>query len=152
MTHANIPEHRKQQVPLCAEPCKMKTLCFARPFDSMGPIFVKYNDLLRCFGPALDGCKDNKYVTTTHVINSAIVKVSKLTKATKVYRGVAGGVLPESFWRPNDQGVKGGIESAFMSTTFDRNVAMHYASVPGRASLVLEMQSAPRSLAHAHRL
>jgi hypothetical protein len=65
--------------------------------------FVKYNDLLRGFGDALDGCKGNKYVTTSHVINSAIVKSSKLTKATKVYRGVAGGVLPESFWRPNAQ-------------------------------------------------
>jgi|EP00966_Prymnesium_polylepis_P017997 NLR family CARD domain-containing protein 3 len=109
-------------------------------------MFVKYNDLLRGFGPALEGCKDNTYITTIHVINSAIVKVSKLTKATKVYRGVAGGVLPESFWRPNEQGVKGGIESAFMSTTFDRSVAMDYASQPGKASLVLEMQSAPRSL------
>ena len=33
-----------------------------------------------------------------HVINSAIVKSSKLTKAAKVYRGVAGGRLPDSFW------------------------------------------------------
>jgi hypothetical protein len=65
--------------------------------------FVKYNDLLRGFGGALEGCNGNKYVTTTHVINSAIVKASKLTMATKVYRGVAGGVLPASFWRPNAQ-------------------------------------------------
>ena len=106
-----------------------------------GPMFVKYNDLLRGFGPALDGCKGNEYVTTTHVINSAIVKSSKLTKAGKVYRGVAGGALPESFWRPNPQGVKGGVESAFMSTTFDREVAMHYASSQqGRPALVFEMQ------------
>ena len=65
--------------------------------------FVKYNVLLREFGDALEGCKGNKYVTTTHVVNSAIVKMSKLTKATKVYRGVSGGVLPESFWRANAQ-------------------------------------------------
>jgi hypothetical protein len=74
-----------------------------RTTDFMPPRFVKYNDLLRKFGAALEGCKGNKYVTTTHVINSAIVKSSKLTKATKVYRGVAGGLLPESFWRPNKQ-------------------------------------------------
>jgi NLR family CARD domain-containing protein 3 len=80
-------------------------------------------------------------VTTTHVINSAIVKSSKLTKAQKVYRGVAGGVLPESFWRANKQGVKGGIENAFMSTTFDREVAMHYAgSAPGKPALVFEVR------------
>ena len=79
-------------------------------------------------------------MTTTHVINSAIVKASKLTKAAKVYRGVAGGILPESFWRPNKQGVKGGIETAFMSTTHDREVAMQYANVPGKPALVFEMQ------------
>jgi hypothetical protein len=65
--------------------------------------FVKYNDLLRKFGGALEGCLDNKYVTTTHVINSVIVKSSKLTTATKVYRGVEGCVLPKSFWQQNEQ-------------------------------------------------
>ena len=69
-----------------------------------------------------------------------IVKSSKLTRAAKVYRGIAGGLLPDSFWTANEQGVKGGIESAFMSTTFDREVAMHYASQPGRPALVFEMQ------------
>ena len=102
---------------------------------------MKYNDLLREFGANLEGCKGNKYVTTTHVINSAIVKLSKLTIATKVYRGVGGGVLPESFWRPNKQGVKGGIEMAFMSTTFERGVAMEYVkSDRGKPALVFEMQ------------
>ena len=33
-----------------------------------------------------------------------------------------------------------GIESAFMSTTFERDVAMHYASVPGKPALVFEMK------------
>lgn len=103
-------------------------------------MFVKYNDLLRGFGAALAGCKGNRYVTTTHAINSCIVKASKLTKAAKVYRGMAGGVMPESFWEPNAQGVRGGIESAFMSTTFDRSVALHYATVPGKPAIVFEMQ------------
>jgi hypothetical protein len=69
-----------------------------------------------------------------------IVKSSKLTKATKVYRGIVGGLLPETFWTANEQGIKGGIESAFMSTTFDRDVAMHYAQQPGKPALVFEMQ------------
>ena len=73
-------------------------------------MFVKYNDLLRGFGGSLAGCKGNRYITTTHVINSAIVKASKLTRATKVYRGIAGGKLPNSFKVPNAHGVKGGIE------------------------------------------
>ena len=39
--------------------------------------------------------EDTNYATTLHVINSAVVKISKLTKATTVYRGIslAGGQL-----------------------------------------------------------
>ena len=43
------------------------------------------------------------------VINSVIVKSSKLTRASKVYRGISGGLLPERFWEENEQGVKGGV-------------------------------------------
>ena len=105
-----------------------------------GPMFVKYNGMLRGFGPVLDGCKGNRYVTTTHAINSAIIKCSKLTKVGLVYRGVAGGVLPRSFWEVDTMGVRGGIESAFMSTTFDERVAKQYASRPGLPGIVFEMQ------------
>ena len=47
-------------------------------------MFVKYNDLLRGFGGALAGCKGNTYRTTMHVVNSCIIKTSKLTRASKV--------------------------------------------------------------------
>ena len=56
----------------------------------------------------------NLYTTTLHVINSGIVKTSKLTYAGKVYRGVSDMELPETFWNANKHGVKGGIEAAFM--------------------------------------
>ena len=36
----------------------------------------------------------NHYVTTLHCINSAIIKLSKLTKPTLVYRGVSDRGLP----------------------------------------------------------
>ena len=97
--------------------------------------------MLRGFGPALAGCKGNRYVTTAHVLNSCIVKMSKLTKVQPVYRGVAGGVLSERFWTPNAQGIRGGVEAAFLSTTYDREVALHYASVPGKPAIVFEIQS-----------
>ena len=103
-----------------------------------GPMFAKYNDLLRGFGPNSTGT--NRYVTSTHVINSCIVKTSKLTKAQTVYRGIAGGRLPQAFWRPDEYGIRGGVESAFMSTTYNRDVAMHYASKPGQPNIVFEMQ------------
>ena len=41
----------------------------------------------------------NTYTTTLHAINSAIVKLSKLTRATTVYRGISGRVLPEQVRR-----------------------------------------------------
>jgi hypothetical protein len=73
-----------------------------------------------------------------HVLNSCIVKLSKLTVVRKVYRGMANGVLPDEFWTPNDVNVRGGVEAGFMSTTADRNVAAHYAST-GKASTILEL-------------
>ena len=36
-------------------------------------------------------CKGNMYTTTLHAINSAVLKLSKLTGVRKVYRGVGGG-------------------------------------------------------------
>ena len=61
-------------------------------------------------------------------------------KAYRVYRGTKGGVLPQQFWQPNDMNVRGGIELGFMSTTLTRNVAMDYASVVDKPSLVFEIQ------------
>ena len=78
----------------------------------------------------------NKYVTTLHAINSCIVKTGKLTRCSKVYRGMSGMALPPEFWRKNEFGVRGGVENAFMSTTISRDVAMGYASGSGRAGLV----------------
>ena len=43
-----------------------------------------------------------------------------------MYRGVAGGALPEDFWTANDDGVMGGVDMAFMSTSTDRDVALDY--------------------------
>ena len=87
-------------------------------------MFAKYNALLRGAGAALAGCKGNTYRTTMHVINSCIIKTSKLTRAVKVYRGIAGAELPPTFWTPNEYNVRGGIESAFLSTTVKRQVAV----------------------------
>jgi hypothetical protein len=78
--------------------------------------------------------------TTIHVLNSAIIKLSRTQKATKVYRGTKGGVLPQEFWTPNKQNVRGGIELGFMSTTTDRKVALNYAKAEGKPSVVFEMR------------
>ena len=65
------------------------------------------------------------------MINSAVVKLSKLTVANSVYRGVSGGRLPLQFRVANDYGVRGGVDPAFMSTTLDREVALTYAASGG---------------------
>ena len=81
---------------------------------------------------------ENKYTTTLHAINSAVLKLSKLTKAAPVYRGFTGATLPASFFEPNEENVCGGIEYGFSSTTTAEKQAQHYAD--GKASTVFEMR------------
>ena len=108
--------------------------------------FVKYNLVLRGSSALVPHfvdeferlCSGNKYVTSLHACNSAVVKLGKLTSAAIVYRGVSG-LLPEAFWTPNRWGVCGGVENGFMSTTLDRQVAMAYAA-SGAASTVYEIR------------
>lgn len=118
-----------------------------------GPLFVKYNAVLRGIDSSSDhlqremkkycaeregGTKINWYCTTLHCINSAIIKLSKLTRATAVYRGVSDKGLPEQFFKANDCGVRGGVEGAFMSTTENREVALGYATGK-KGSILLEI-------------
>ena len=70
-----------------------------------GPMYVHYNGLLRAAE------KTGDYVTTIHMINSAIVKLGKRTRPMTVYRGVLGGVLPRNFFEPDEFGVMGGVET-----------------------------------------
>jgi len=112
-----------------------------------GPLFQKYNSVLRGkkskssrqFARWYASCKGNQYTTTLHIINSAISKLSQLTIASTVWRGVSGGVLPREFWQPNEYNVRGGVEWAFLSCTADASVAFSYASTRG-AGIVFECQ------------
>ena len=84
-----------------------------------GPLFVKYNLVLRGLSALVPHlveqfellCHGNRYVTTLHACNSAVVKLGKLTRAATVYRGVSG-LLPDEFWTPNQWGVRGGTHAA----------------------------------------
>ena len=88
-------------------------------------MFVWYN--VRVLRKGLKGL----YVTTIHCISSAVIKLSRQQKTATVYRGVAGGILPDSFFTPDDNGAIGGVEAAFMSTSTDREIAMQYARRKG---------------------
>ncbi|KAK3252495.1 hypothetical protein CYMTET_38205 [Cymbomonas tetramitiformis] len=106
-----------------------------------GPMFTKYNSLLR---KVLNGevHTGNRYVNTIIAINSGILKLSKIQKAVKVFRGLSGRVLPEAFWQPNAHGVMGGVEMAFMSATTSEQVALSYAksSEEGKPAFLFEIQ------------
>ena len=114
-----------------------------------GPMYVKYNTVLRSktndrvvVQLAKDLTKGNGYATTIHAINSCVIKLSKLTKAGKVWRGIKDATLPKEFWVPNEMGVRGGIEYGFSSTTTDREQALLYAGGLEQkdASTIFEMQ------------
>ena len=85
-------------------------------------------------------CFGNRYTTSLHVINSAVVKLGKLQSAQKVYRGVSGGMLPAEFWEASDANVRGGCEFGFLSTTLEKEVASNYAASSGKAGILFEMQ------------
>jgi len=115
-----------------------------------GPMYIKYNAVLRAKSkvPFLQQqckelCKGNDYVTTIHATNSCVIKLSKLTKACKVWRGIKDAKLPKEFWVPNELGVRGGIEYGFSSTTTEKEQAMTYAMMGARdgdAMTIFEMR------------
>ena len=71
----------------------------------------------------------NTYTTTIHGLNSGIIKLSPLSAAVPVYRGISGASLPTAFFEPDSDGVRGIVEPGFTSTTTDRKVAEFYAKV-----------------------
>lgn len=83
---------------------------------------------------------EHSYTTTLHVINSVVVRLSVLTRAECVYRGIAGGQLSKSFTEENQHGVRGGVNPAFMSTSTDPEVAMQYARGKDGTGVIFKIQ------------
>jgi len=85
-----------------------------------GPMFCKYNAVLRGFPKAVvDDLKGNTYTTTLYLIVSGVIKLSRcmvLPKDRVVYRGLGGLELPEEFLNKDRFGVRGGVEFGLMST------------------------------------
>ena len=109
-----------------ADEAKAKRLAEEPSFDERKPTVADEAALREYTRAAYEAVvqRINKYPTTLHAINSAIIKLSKLSKASTVYRGVHDLVLPDQFWTPNKYGVRGGIDGAFMSTTLKREEAI----------------------------
>ncbi|KAL1515285.1 hypothetical protein AB1Y20_001928 [Prymnesium parvum] len=159
-----LEQHNKKLAEIGQDQVQHVEMLAARLYT--GPMFVKYNAVLR--GLQLHSCRSlfvklccsasvankfeakainfddamqqaNLYSTTILAINSAVVKLSKLTKAATVFRGVSGGELPASFYQPNEFNVRGGVEAAFMSTTLSLDVALAYANSSGGSGIVFAM-------------
>ena len=66
--------------------------------------------------------------TTLHVINSCVIKLGKLHRADRVYRGVAGKTLSKKLRRKDPEtNTRGGIEFGFMSCSTQRKEAERYS-------------------------
>ena len=119
-------------------------------------MFNKYNTVLREVGMARSADKDhylsatqiedavstgNMYTTTLHVINSATIKLSKLTVAATVYRGMSIDYLPQKLEDKDTSNVRGGVEYGFMSCSKVRKEALRYAHNKAYdKAVLLEMQ------------
>lgn len=72
-----------------------------------------------------------------------MLKLAKITPACKVYRGLKDAALPDSFFTPNEFGVRGGVEFGFTSTSRHKQEALGYAAAGagGQAPTIFEMQT-----------
>jgi hypothetical protein len=74
--------------------------------------------------------KIGSFTTTIFVLISAVQKIArvmKLPEGLKLYRGMGGLMdLPEPFFQSDEQGRKGYVEWAFVSTTSDIEVGCVY--------------------------
>ena len=81
---------------------------------------------------------------TLHVINSAVIKLGKLSQARVVYRGLAFRTLPAKMQRKDAESlVRGGIEYGFTSCSVSKQEAEKYANHPdvkNTTPMILEMQ------------
>ena len=71
----------------------------------------------------------NLYTTSLHVVNSAVLKLGKLARATKVYRGISKKTLPRSMMYDDlASNTRGGIEFGFTSCSKQKEEAVKYAT------------------------
>ena len=106
-------------------------------------MYMLYNAVMRKFPKdVLDRLENNTYETTIFCIISGISKLSRATtlpRDRRVYRGLGGMLLPQSFWQADNSGLRGGIEWGLMSTTTNRDVAVTYSGKDKNRGTVFEI-------------
>ena len=82
------------------------------------------------------------YVTSIHTLVSAITqlaRISKVPSSRKVYRGLGGYALSDSFFNPDERNTKGGVDFSFISTSQDWDVAVQYSGGHKQRGVVMEI-------------
>ena len=90
-----------------------------------------------------DLCQGNRFTTTLHAINSAILKLARLARATTVYRGISGGVLPSIFFQPDEFNVRGAVEYGFVRCRTSNRSAPRPALLRACVPLAPELLRSP---------
>ena len=85
-------------------------------------------------------CLGNTYAGTIYALNDGLSKLSKISRAQTVYRGVAGLRLPDEFLTADEFDVRGGVEYGCLSATTERSVALAYARGAQSTGVVYELQ------------
>ena len=92
----------------------------------------------------------NLYSTTIHVLTSAILKLSRLTKIesnVRLYRGLGGELqYPESFFKRDCLGCRGMLEWSFVSTTSKKDDAIQYSGVAEKKPIPTVLEIRPGAL------
>ena len=101
-----------------------------------GPAYQPLNEWLRNVGKLQPSLRSKlavspnlTYGATTKAIVSGIRKLSRVGNAKLdnciLYRGISG-VLPETFWTPDDAGIVCATDLGFMSTSLNSTTPVHY--------------------------
>lgn len=115
-------------------PVRREELIAARLLTS--PMRYKYNTTLRALAseePSMLAaheklCGRNFYPATLHLVNAALHKLARLGVAGRLYRGLAGGVVPSALWQPNQSGVRGVTEAGVLSCVRTPTAALQHGS------------------------
>ena len=110
--------------------------------------YVKMNSSLRrASGKAPEWMtghlKGNYYVNTIYLCASAMNKIaraSRIPRGRKVFRGMAGVRLPDLFLLAGEDGARGGVEFAFMSTSTNKEVAVSYINTAKGLPILFEFE------------
>ena len=86
----------------------------------------------------------NLYTTSIHTLVSACLKLSRMGKipeGRKVFRGLGRMKLGAEWSKRNERGSRSGVELGFMSTTFNRSVAIEYSGIKhGNVGTIFELE------------